>query len=190
MPLLNTFAALHNAVFTRIERAAGGWFLGLTARIVFSGVLLLYYLNSFNTKIGEGVAGFFSVQDGAYFQILPSVVEAYDFDAAAVPFFPYDIIVFSGTYAEFLLPILITIGLLTRLASLGMIGFVVVQSFVDINFHGVDEKTAGALFDRLSGSTIWDQRTLWVFVLLYLAVKGAGALSVDGILARRRAYDD
>ena len=176
---------LHRCVFGFAEAKLDGWFLGLLARLVFAAVLLVYYLNSAGTKVGEGIAGFFSIGDNAYFQILPSVVEAYGFDASQVPFFPWDIIVFAGTYAEFLLPILIVIGLFTRLASLGMIGFILVQSYVDIAFHGADAKTIGSWFDRFADAAILDQRALWVFLLLTLVVKGAGMVSLDSVLGSK-----
>lgn len=176
---------LHRCAFAFLEARLDGWFLGLLARFVFAAVLLIYYLNSASTKVGEGITGFFSIGDNAYFQILPSVVEAYGYDASQVPFFPWDIIVFAGTYAEFLLPLLIVLGLFTRLASLGMIGFILVQSYVDIAFHGADEKTIGSWFDRFADAAILDQRTLWVFLLITLVVKGAGAVSLDWVLGRK-----
>ena len=185
--MITTLTDLYGRTVARIEGALDGWFLGLAARVVFAAVLLVYYLNSASTKVGDGLAGFFLIGDNAYFQILPSVVEAYGYDASQVPFFPYDLIVLAGTYAEFVLPVLIVLGLFTRLASLGMIGFVVVQSVVDIAFHGADEKTVGAWFDRFSDAAILDQRALWVFLLVTLVVKGAGALSLDRLLARSSA---
>jgi putative oxidoreductase len=112
------------------------------------------------------------------------VVEAYGYDPSQVPFVPWGIVVYAGTYAEFILPVLIVLGLFTRLASLGMIGFILVQSYVDIAFHGVDDKTIGAWFDRFSDAAILDQRTLWIFLLLTLVVKGAGAISLDALWAR------
>ena len=177
-------AALHDRAFHCIEAGAEGWVLGLLARLVFAAVLLVYYLNSAATKVGDGIAGFFSISDNAYFQIVPKVVEAHGYDATAVPFFPYDLIVVFGTYAEFLLPLLIVLGLLTRLAALGMIGFVLVQSYVDVTAHGADAETIGAWFDNLAGAAILDQRALWVFLLTTLAIKGAGRVSLDA-LARR-----
>jgi len=178
--------ALHGRIFGLAESLLDGWFVGLLARVVFAAVLLVYYENSFATKVGEGIAGFFSIGDGAYIQILPSVMEAYGYDASQIPFFPYHLIVIAGTYAECLLPILIVLGLFTRLAALGMIGFIVVQSVVDIAFHGADAATIGAWFDRMPDAVILDQRALWIFLLLVLAVKGAGALSLDALLGRRR----
>ncbi len=179
--------SLHDGAFAAVESRTDGWLPGLLARFVFAAVLLVYYLNSAATKVGEGITGFFSVGDNAYFQILPSVVEAYGYDASQVPFFPWDLIVIAGTYAEFVLPILIVLGLFTRLAALGMIGFTLVQSYVDIAFHGVDAKTIGAWFDRFSDAAILDQRALWIFLLVYLVVKGAGAVSLDRVLGRKLA---
>ena len=182
--MVTLLTSLHGRVFGFLEAKLDGWFLGLLARLVFAAVLAIYYLHSAATKVGDGITGFFSIGDNAYFQILPSVVEAYGYDASQVPFFPYDIIVFAGTYAEFVLPVLIVLGLFTRMAALGMIGFIVVQSYVDIAFHGVDAATIGSWFDRLPSAAILDQRAFWVFVLIYLVVRGAGALSLDAVLGK------
>lgn len=177
--------SLHERVFGGLQDGLEDWFLGLCARFVFAAVLFMYFFNSALTKIGEGTLGFLTITDNAYFQILPTVVEQYGFDASQIPLFPYQIIVYAGTYAEFILPVLIVLGLFTRIAALGMIGFVLVQSYVDIAFHGVDEKTIGAWFDRLSDATIFDQRALWVFLLLYLVLRGAGAISLDHLFRGR-----
>lgn len=183
--MISQLAGWYDLIFEKVQNTLEDWFLGLAARFVFAGVLFVYLFNSALTKVGDGVLGFFTIQDNAYFQILPSVVERFDYDASQVPFFPYDIIVAAGTYSEFILPILIVIGLFTRVAALGMIVFVAVQSFVDITFHGVDEKTTGALFDRFSDSVIVDQRSLWVFLLIYLVIRGPGLLSLDALWTRK-----
>ncbi|WP_322097188.1 hypothetical protein [Pelagibius sp. Alg239-R121] len=70
-----------------------------------------------------------------------------------------------------------------------MIGFVAVQSFVDIVFHGADEKTVGALFDRFSDAVILDQRSLWLFLLVYLVIRGPGLLSLDHFWSSTPAAD-
>jgi len=179
-------ARLHAAVFGTIQHALQDWFPGLLARLTFAAVLFFYFINSAKTKVGEGLAGFFQVQDNAYFQILPTVVEHYGYDASQVPAIPYQLIVYAGTYSEFILPLLVVFGLFTRIAAFGMIVFVTVQSYVDITAHGADDSTIGALFDRIPDSTILDQRMLWVFVFAYLVVYGAGKLSLDHLLARAR----
>ena len=61
----------------------------------------------------------------------------------------------AGTYGEFILPLLIILGLATRLAVVGMIGFIIVMSIVDVTGHGV---SVGGLLDGNPGSIIPDQR--------------------------------
>jgi len=182
---MNALISLHNTVFDLIERA-GDWLMPLLARFTFAAVLLIYYWNSGLTKLGDGILGLFSPSIGAYSQIFPKQLEAAGYDVSQLGLFHW-LVVMAGTYAEFLLPLLIVLGLATRLAALGMIGFVVVQSLTDVYGHGAtDAKTLGAWFDRASDSVIMDQRLLWIFVLLVLVVKGAGALSLDALLRRRQ----
>lgn len=182
--MIGALLDLHDRFFRGLERLLDGWFLGLFARLIFAGVLLVYFLGSALTKIGPGPLGFLHLTPGAYIQIVPGAMEAAGYDIAAVAFWPFGLIVHLGTYAEFVLPVLIVLGLFTRLAAFGMIGFVAVQSYVDIAFHDVDAATIGALLDRTSNSVIVDQRTLWLMPLVYLVVKGAGAVSLDGVLVR------
>ncbi|WP_018699348.1 DoxX family membrane protein [Amorphus coralli] len=174
----------HNAIFKTLDRLLGGWFLGLAARFVFAGVLFVYFFASAMTKVGSGIFGFFQPSVGAYAQILPKVMEEVSYNTSAIAFFPYKLIVYAGTYMEFLLPILIVIGLFTRLSALAMIAFIAVMTYTDITGHGVDAATIGGLFDRDPSSLITDQRTLWVFVLLVLVLKGPGFISVDALLGR------
>lgn len=183
--MFSFFRRFHDSLFF-IFRKSEGWLPGLAARFVFAAVLFMYFFNSAKTKVGELPDGFFELQDNAYFQIIPTVVERFGYDASQVPFFPYQLIVYAGTYLEFILPVLLLIGLFTRLSAVGMIVFVLVQSVVDITAHAVDAETIGGLFDRASGSTILDQRAMWVFLLLYLAIYGAGKLSIDYLVSRRR----
>jgi putative oxidoreductase len=182
-PLAHAYAAAAQA----LERALEGWFLGLAARLTFAAVLFGYYWNSALTKIGDGLFGVFDLTAGAYVQIVPWAMEAAGYDDAAIGFIPWGALVAAGTYAEFLLPVLIVAGLFTRLAALGMIGFVAVQSWVDVSFHGADAATLGALFDRLPSAAILDQRLLWVFLLSVLVAKGAGVLSLDHLVGRALA---
>lgn len=176
---------LHHAVFARLETALAGWFNGFAARFVFASLLLFYYLNSGLQKLGDGLFGFLNPSLGAYASILPPVFDAYGADPSAVPFFPWQIVVLLGTWSEILLPILIVVGLFSRIAALGMIVFVAVQSYVDVTYHGVDGRFVGAMFDRFPDAIIWDQRLLWAFVLAMIVVNGPGKLSLDHLLARR-----
>ena len=147
--IISKLTSLHNAVFGGIERALDGWALGLLARLVFSSVTMLFFWNSAKTKIGDSI---FSPSTGAYAQIFPKKFEAVGYDSDALSALD-TLIVLLGTYAEFILPALILIGLFTRLSSAAMIGFIVVMSIVDITGHGADAKTIGTVFDRTASSS-------------------------------------
>ena len=187
--LINLIRNLHDGVFNIITRITEGWFLGLFARFTFVAVLYGYYFNSALTKVNVeegGVLGFFQITDGAYFQMAMPAVEAAGFDPSAVAFLPHGLIVTLGTYAEFILPLLIVIGLFSRVAAAGMIGFIIVQSLTDVFVHNIGAESTGALFDRFPDSLIMDQRMLWIFVLVVIVLKGAGKVSVDHLLSKRR----
>lgn len=182
--MIGALRRLYVGLFQGIESITEGWLLGLAARATFASVLLFYFWNSALTKIGSGFSGLFTPTIGAYGQIVPKAAEEAGYSADKIAFFPYKLIVFAGTYSEFLLPALIVVGLFTRAAALAMLGFIAVMTYVDINFHGVEAKTIGAFFDRVQDSAIADQRLLWAFILLVLVVKGAGAISLDALLGR------
>ncbi|MBO6538039.1 MAG: DoxX family protein [Rhizobiaceae bacterium] len=183
---MNALLSIYDALVNAVERLTRGWFFGLFARFTFASVLYFYFLNSAKTKVGDGILGFFSVSPSAYYQIALPAVEAAGGDVSQVAFFPWTLMVVAGTYAEFILPLLIIVGLFTRIAAVGMIVFIAVQSYVDIAVHQVGAETIGAMFDRFSDGLIADQRLLWIFPLVYLAVRGAGALSIDRVLTARR----
>ncbi len=178
---------LHSYVFHSIERLLGSWFLGTLGRVIFAGVFLVYFLNSARTKLGEGIMGFFTLSDGAFVQILPKAFEAAGYDRAGLSTIEI-VIVYAGTYAEIILPILIVVGLFTRLAALGMIGFVAVMTYVDITGHAVDASTIGSWFDNDASSAIADQRSLWMFLLATLVLTGPGPISLDRLFGRRSHY--
>jgi putative oxidoreductase len=175
---------LHDMVFGVVEHALDGWFLGLAARFVFAAVLWMYFLNSARTKVGDGFLGFFSIRDNAYYQIVLPAVDAAGGDVSQVAFIPWGLMVVMGTYGEFILPLLVVLGLFARMAALGMIAFIGVQTLVDVTIHQVGPGAIGALFDRFPDAVIMDQRLLWVFPLVCVAVKGAGAVSLDAVAAR------
>ncbi len=178
---MTALTRLHDAVFNRIE-AMAPWLIPTLARLVFAGVLLVYYLNSAGTKVGSSL---FSPSVGAYAQIFPKAMEAVGYDVSQLSAF-HTLVVLAGTWAEYILPVLIVIGLFTRLAAVGMIGFVAVQSLVDITGHNAAAQDIGAWFDGNASALILDQRAFWIFALLVLVVRGAGPISVDRVLARFR----
>ena len=152
--------------------------LSLMVRASFASVLLPFFLNSFSTKV-DG----FSLTIGAYAQILPKQIEALGYDASAVPW-PLFLVVLAGTLAELVLPLVILLGIATRLTAFGMIGFIAVMSLTDIYGHGVDAATIGAMFDTDPYGLIADQRLMWCLMMVVLMVTGGGAFSIDGLVSR------
>lgn len=174
---------LYDDLVRALNERVAPWLVPTLARVVFALVFFFYYWNSAGTKLD----GIFTPSFGAFSQIFPKVAEAVSYDLTQASAFQ-KLVMVLGAWAEYALPLLILIGLFTRLAALGMIGFVIVQSLTDIYGHGLSETDIGGWFDNVASSTIMDQRTLWVFLLVVLVLRGAGPVSVDRLLggARRR----
>ncbi len=170
---MTAIIALHARFAGFCDRQAD-WLVPTLARLVFAGVLMGYFWASALTKLD----GPFTPSIGAYAQIFPKAFEAAGFDVGAMGLWQ-KLVVLAGSWAEFALPVLIVLGLLTRLAALGMMGFVLVQSLTDIFGHGA---AAGAWFDRASDALILDQRALWLLLLAVLLGKGPGPISADRLL--------
>ncbi|WP_269586262.1 DoxX family protein [Roseibium sp. Sym1] len=179
--LIGFFVRLYTMVFGALERLTNGWFLGLAARFIFAAVLLQYFWNSAKIKIDGSIMNIFTPGAGAYAQILPKMTEAVSYDISQIAFFPYGLIVLLGTWAEFILPALVVLGLFTRFASLGMIVFICVMTYVDVTGHGVD---IGILFSTTPDKQIISVRLLWIFLLLVPTLKGPGVVSLDWLFGR------
>ncbi len=176
---MNAIIALHHRAFGWAERYAG-IILPTAARLIFAGVLARYFWASAQTKLGTGLL---SPSDGAYIQIFPRAVEGFGYDFSQLTAF-HQIVVLGGTWAEFLLPLLLILGLFTRMAAVGMVGFIIVQSLTDIIGHKADANTVGSWFDSVPDALILDQRAFWIMLLAVLILKGAGPFSIDRLLLR------
>ena len=175
------------AIYDRTSNAlnaSASAILPTLARFVFAATLLFYFWNSAITKF-DGTP--FTPGVGGYAQIFPKVMESVGYDVSQMSVFHWAVVV-AGTFAEFILPLLIVIGLFTRFAAFGMIGFVIVQSLTDLYGHGGIEhvETLGKWFDGLPNGAILDQRAFWMVVLVTLVLKGAGPISLDRLLTRNR----
>ncbi|GKY90210.1 DoxX family protein [Sinisalibacter aestuarii] len=155
--------------------------LPLLARVTFAATLAGYFWASAMTKLGDGP---FSPALGAYAQIFPRQLEAAGYDLSQLGVWHW-MVVIAGTWAEFALPALLILGLATRLAALGLIGFVTLQTLTDLIGHHADASTIGAWFDRVPDSLILDQRLFWFMLFVTLVLKGGGPLSADRLIARR-----
>ncbi|CAM9971509.1 unnamed protein product, partial [Chrysoparadoxa australica] len=118
---MDRLTSLHAAIFAPVERL-GDHLIPLMARLVFAATLLRYYWNSAGTKVWdrkgeEGIFDFFTLESGTYAQMFPKAFEAAGYNTSKLGIV-YDLVAYAGTYTEWLLPLLIVIGLFTRLAAL------------------------------------------------------------------------
>jgi putative oxidoreductase len=138
-----------NRVADALEHRIGHSLIALGARFSIAGIFLL----SGRTK----VEGWLTVSDTAI---------ALFADEYKVPLLPPALAAHLATYAEHLFPILLVLGLFTRLSSLALLGMTaVIQFFVYPD--------------------AWPTHLVWATALLYLAGRGAGAVSLDRALGIR-----
>ncbi|MEM1006290.1 MAG: hypothetical protein AAGB28_03660 [Pseudomonadota bacterium] len=169
---MTALISIHNNALGKVDHASS-WLTPTLARLIFVAVLFVYYWNSAMLKIDGSI---FSPSAGAFGQIFPKAAEAVLYDVTQMTFFQR-IVIFFGTVAEFVLPVLLLVGLLTRLAALGMIGFIWVQTLVDVYGHNI---ALGGLFEN--SITLMDQRVMWTFLMLVIVINGAGPISLDRLL--------
>lgn len=87
-------------------------------------------------------------------------------DEYKVPLFDPTLLARMATFNELTFSTLLFLGLATRLATLPFLGMIVViQTFVYPN--------------------AWIEYLVWASILLFLLTRGAGALSLDHLIARR-----
>ena len=87
-------------------------------------------------------------------------------DEYKVPFFDPALMARMATFNELTFSILLMLGLATRLATLPFLGMIVViQTFVY--------------------PQAWTEHLLWTSILVFLLTRGAGALSLDQLVAGR-----
>ncbi|MGH8702908.1 MAG: DoxX family protein [Burkholderiales bacterium] len=120
--------------------------LALAARVAVGAIFFL----SGRTKVD----GLLTVNDSAY------TLFREDYK---VPLLPPELAAHMATYAEHLFPILLVLGLFTRLSALALLGMTaVIQIFV---YPGA-----------------WPTHLSWAALMLYLAGRGAGPVSLDHAL--------
>jgi putative oxidoreductase len=147
----------------------------LMARIPESAIALLgrfsvaaVFWKSGQTKI-EGLA--IDLVSGSFEfglpRLSPSAVDLFR-DEYRLPVLPPELAAQLAAFGEHVLPLLLLLGLGTRFAALGLLGMTaVIQMLVYPSAYA----THGA----------------WAAVLLWLMVRGPGLVSVDHVLAKRRA---
>ena len=140
---------------TPIWRAPYDFFASAAARLLPSSLLLLVqrlgiaavFFMSGRTKVD----GLLTVNDTAF--------ELFRTDYA-LPLVKPEIAAYAATYSEHLFPLLLVLGLFTRLSALALLGMtLVIQIFVYPD--------------------AWPTHLSWAALLIYLVARGGGALSLD-----------
>jgi putative oxidoreductase len=126
----------------------------LFTRVVLAGI----FWRSGQTKIAEGT--WFTISDNAFY--------LFQDEYSGVPL-SSDLAAVMATVSEHLFPILLVLGLFTRLSAFALLGMtMVIQIFV-------------------YPDAWWQVHSLWAAMTLVLIVRGGGWLSLDALLARKRS---
>lgn len=130
---------------TALTRLTPHWLLALAARFAIAAI----FWQSGRTKV-EGVL---TIKQSTYFLFEHEY---------ALPLLPVSIAAHMAAYAEHLFPILLLIGLFTRLSALALLGMtLVIQIFVY--------------------PEAWPTHLSWAAMMLYLLGRGGGRVALDSM---------
>ncbi|AWM92518.1 DoxX family protein [Pseudomonas sp. 31-12] len=145
----NSLRSLWNRVATRLGNLISDSFLVLVARIAIAAIFFM----SGRTKVSDVLT------------ITPSTYELFRTEYA-LPLISPELAAHLSTYSEHLFPLLLVLGLFTRLSALALLG----MTFVIEVFVYPDA---------------WPTHLSWAGLLLIIIARGAGALSLDRRLGIR-----
>jgi putative oxidoreductase len=138
-----------NAVASFLDRIVSHAMLSLACRLSIAAI----FFYSGRTKVGDGL------------KVTESAVELFASEYK-VPLLSPEFAAQMAAYAEHLFPLLLVLGLFTRLSALALLGMtLVIQVFVYPD--------------------AWPTHLSWAAILLYLTGRGAGPLSLDRVLGIR-----
>jgi putative oxidoreductase len=145
----NSLRGIWNRVASRLDSLISDSFLVLVARIAIAAIFFM----SGRTKVSE------------FLTITPSTYELFRTEYA-LPLISPELAAHLATYSEHLFPVLLVLGLFTRLSALALLG----MTFVIEVFVYPDA---------------WPTHLAWAGLLLLIVARGAGALSLDRRLGIR-----
>lgn len=168
---------LYVSAFNAVEKTLGGDLLALLARFTLAGVFWRSLLTKVETvklfKYTEYINDFpverAHVRLPAFpLEIRPATYHQFNGDFA-LPLLSGELATLLATLGEFILPLLLVFGVLTRFAAAGLLVMtLVIQVFV-------------------YPEAWWGTHALWAVMCLYLMSKGPGRLSFDHMLGNRFA---
>jgi putative oxidoreductase len=144
--------ALYDRIIAFVSAKVPEAIMLLFVRIVLAGI----FWRSGQTKIEEGT--WFTISDTTYY--------LFSEEYKGVPL-PSDLAAVMATVSEHVFPILLVLGLFTRLSTSALLGMtIVIQIFV-------------------YPDAWWPVHSLWVALALVLIVRGGGLFSIDAPLLKR-----
>lgn len=150
---MKSITALYDGAVAMLSAPLMEAFTLLFVRVSLAGI----FWRSGRTKVDEG--SWLSVSDTAKF--------LFEDEYKGVPL-PPEFAAYMATYAEHLFPVLLVIGLFTRLSALALLGMtMVIQIFV-------------------YPEAWWSVHMIWVTLALVLIGRGGGQWSLDALLAKRK----
>lgn len=151
---MTSFLEIHHGLARRITMLIPDSLLLLVARLGIAGVFFM----SGRTKVD----GILDITDGTY-ELFRSEY--------ALPFIAPDLAAIAATWSEHLFPVLLVLGLMTRVSALALLGMtLVIQLFVYPD--------------------AWPTHLSWAAILILLAARGGGAFSLDAIAGMIRGSRD
>ncbi len=167
----------HQRLFGLVQRFLADDALKLLARLSLAGVFWRSLLTKVET-VGllpyTEMINDFAVQRAHLrlpdfpLSLKPSTLNLFEGEYA-LPLIPSGIAAWMATLAEFIFPILLVLGLLTRLSALALLGMtLVIQLFV-------------------YPDAWWSTHALWAVMTVFVAGYGPGRLSIDHWAGRRFA---
>lgn len=124
------------------------WIIGLLARIGIAGV----FWRSGRTKVDDD----WNITTGTYFLFQ---------DEYAVPLLPPDLAAQLATTAEHLFPVLLVLGLFSRVSAAALL---VMTAVIQVSVYPGN----------------WPEHALWATALLLILLRGPGPVSLDHLLGR------
>lgn len=149
---MKTLAALYDRVAAMLSSQWAESIALLVTRIALAGV----FWRSGRTKVAEG--SWLEVSDTTRF--------LFETEYSGVPLLSSDFAATMATWSETFFPILLVIGLATRLSSLALLGMtMVIQIFV-------------------YPEAWWAVHSLWAAMCLVLLSRGGGLISLDAVIGK------
>nr|WP_246605080.1 DoxX family protein [Aquisediminimonas sediminicola] len=135
----------------------------LSGKMVEGGVMLLVRLALAGVFWRSGRA---KIEEGSWLTISENTRFLFAEEYSGIPL-PTAFATLAATTAEHLFPILLVLGLATRLSALGLLGMtLMIQIFV-------------------YPDAWWPVHSLWAALALTLVVRGGGLFSADALIARK-----